>query len=288
MPFYFIDKNGSTTFAPESRPQLISVFESGDEAMVMPRVMHKHDDNLEIVLIRQGRGQHVIGGRAYLTGRGDILVYNAGVLHDESADLNETLQVYYCSANQVQIKGLPANQLLPKDQPAVVHCGDALPEMENLFTAMVRQAALKTPQATEIAQQLLSVLLLMIRDQARLQITDIPLTEPELGQKIKDYLDQNYTEDLTLALIAECFHINPYYLSHLFKEQTGSSPMQYLIRRRIGEAQSLLIHTDLPVKDIATKVGFNHLNNFHNSFLKMTGMAPGRYRKQWHEGDSAH
>jgi uncharacterized cupin superfamily protein len=36
--------------------------------MVMPRVMHKHDDNLEIVLILKGQGQHVIGGRSYLTG----------------------------------------------------------------------------------------------------------------------------------------------------------------------------------------------------------------------------
>ncbi|NCA98334.1 MAG: AraC family transcriptional regulator [Clostridia bacterium] len=287
MPFYFPDKEQSATFAAATSPRLISVFRSGDEAMVMPRVMHKHDDNLEIVLILRGQGQHVIGGRAYLTGRGDILVYNAGVLHDESTDLNESLQVYYCSANQVQIQGLPVNQLLPVGSPAVIHCGEALAHVETLFSLMVEQTALHTPQSMEIAQQSLAVLLLLIRNLSQSQIMEPPLTEPELGQQIKAYIDQNYPDDLTLAAIAEVFHINPYYLSHLFKEQIGFSPMQYLIRRRIGEAQSLLIHSDRPVKDIATAVGFNHLNNFHNSFQKMVGMAPGRYRKQWHEGDLA-
>lgn len=285
MPFYFLDNRGPGTFAPDSRPNLISVFKSGDEAMVMPRVMHKHDDNLEILLIRQGCGQHVIGGRSYRTSKGDILVYNAGVLHDESTGLQESLKIYYCSANQVQILGLPPNQILPMGSPAVISCGDAYPELENLFGLMVQQAALKTHAAMEIAQQLLVVLLLMIRSLSQQQAADANLTEPELGQQIKDYIDQNYPDDLTLASIAEVFHINPYYLSHLFKEQMGFSPMQYLIRRRIGEAQSLLIHTNRAIKDIATAVGFNHLNNFHNAFMKMVGMAPGRYRKHWHEGD---
>jgi AraC-like DNA-binding protein len=287
MPFYFLDKDQAMTFSPAMRPNLISVFRSGEDAMVMPRVMHKHDDNLEIVLILKGQGQHVIGGRSYLTGRGDILVYNAGVLHDESTGLNESLKVYYCSANQIQIQGLPANQLLPQGSPAVIHCGESLDQIETLFGLMVDQTARHTPQSMEIAQQILAVLLLMIRSLAQQQVADSPLTEPELGHQIKDYIDQNYPDDLTLASIAEVFHINPYYLSHLFKEQIGFSPMQYLIRRRIGEAQSLLIHSDRPVKDIATAVGFNHLNNFHNSFQKMVGMAPGRYRKQWHEGDLA-
>lgn len=285
MPFYFLDKDQGRTFSPAAKPNLISVYRSGEEAMVMPRVMHKHDDNLEIVLIRQGQGQHVIGGRSYLTRQGDILVYNAGVLHDESTGLNESLQVYYCSVDQVQVQGLPANQLLPKSSPAVIHCGALFSQVESLFGLMVEQVALHTIQSMEIAQQTLPVLLLLIRSLAQQQASDSPVTEPELGQQIKDYIDQNYPDDLTLAFIAEVFHINPYYLSHLFKEQLGFSPVQYLIRRRIGEAQSLLIHTDRPVKDIATAVGFNHLNNFHNAFQKMVGMAPGRYRKQWHEGD---
>jgi len=138
----------------------------------MPRVMHKHDDNLEIVLIRQGQGQHVIGGRSYLTGKGDILVYNAGVLHDESTGLYDSLQVYYCSVDQIQVQGLPANQLLSKGSPAVIHCGATFPQVESLFGLMVDQAALHTPQSMEIAQQALSVLLLLIRSLSLQQASD--------------------------------------------------------------------------------------------------------------------
>jgi AraC-like DNA-binding protein/mannose-6-phosphate isomerase-like protein (cupin superfamily) len=286
MPFYFIDKTAASSFEKNAEPCLISVFETRGEPVIMPRVMHKHDDCLEIVLIRGGSGQYLVDGRMYQAGRGDLLVYNAGVIHDENTSLTETLQIYYCRANRVQIRGLPPNHLLPSGEAPLVPCGDQWPEIEGLFAAMIRQAALKSPQSMEIAQRLLPVLLLSVRRLARQQPPEVPWSEPELGLKIKTYLDSHYAEDLTLAAIADVFHINPYYLAHLFKEQTGYPPMQDLIRRRIGEAQSLLIHSSLTVRDIAMAVGFNNLNHFHSSFLKLTGMTPGRYRKQWLEGNT--
>jgi AraC-like DNA-binding protein len=57
--------------------------------------------------------------------------------------------------------------------------------------------------------------------------------------------------------------------------------MQYIIRRRIGQAQSLLLNTGYSVTQIAAMVGYNNLNHFHCAFAKIVGMAPGRYRRSW-------
>lgn len=66
------------------------------------------------------------------------------------------------------------------------------------------------------------------------------------AQRIKDYIDKHLRDEFSLQQMADALHVSPYYLAHICKEVTGYSP-QYVLRRRIGEAQTLLITTDLPV-----------------------------------------
>ena len=74
--------------------------------------------------------------------------------------------------------------------------------------------------------------------------------------------------------MGKALHVSPYYLSHVFKEASGYSPTQYLLRRRIGEAHNLLIATDLPMSKIAERVGFETQNYFNLQFSKHVGMPP--------------
>ena len=102
-----------------------------------------------------------------------------------------------------------------------------------------------------------------------------------MGQRIKEYIDKNYAEPITLQSMGEALNISPYYLSHVFKEMSGYSPMQYLLRRRIGEAQTLLISTDLPVTTIAGMVGYDTQSYFNLQFSKNVGMPPKKYRQNY-------
>ncbi len=63
--------------------------------------------------------------------------------------------------------------------------------------------------------------------------------------------------------------------------ETGYSPMNYIIRRRIGEAQTLLITTKLSITEIAGMVGFSNPNNFNIQFQKQVGLSPREYRKTY-------
>jgi AraC-like DNA-binding protein len=62
---------------------------------------------------------------------------------------------------------------------------------------------------------------------------------------------------------------------------SGYSPMQYLLRRRVGEAQTLLITTDLPIAEIAGRVGYDTQSYFNLQFTRHVGMPPKRYRQNY-------
>ena len=65
------------------------------------------------------------------------------------------------------------------------------------------------------------------------------------------------------------------------KDISGYSPIQYVIRRRIGLAQTWLISSDLSATQIATMVGYDNTNYFNTLFKRMVGVSPIRYRKQY-------
>ena len=67
---------------------------------------------------------------------------------------------------------------------------------------------------------------------------------------------------------------------------SGYSPIQYLLRRRLGEAQTLLISTDLPIIDITLMTGFDTQNYFNAQFTKHVGVSPKRYRDNYVIGKS--
>lgn len=109
-----------------------------------------------------------------------------------------------------------------------------------------------------------------------------PLEEPYiLGRRIKKYIDAHYMEAINLQSIGEALNISPYYLSHVFKEMSGYSPMQYLLRRRIGEAQTLLAMTDLSVLRISEMVGYETQSYFSLQFTKHVGMSPNQFRQNY-------
>lgn len=62
---------------------------------------------------------------------------------------------------------------------------------------------------------------------------------------------------------------------------SGYSPVQYLLRRRIGEAQTLLITTELPITRIAEMVGYDTQSYFNLQFTKNVGMPPKKFRQNY-------
>ena len=96
-------------------------------------------------------------------------------------------------------------------------------------------------------------------------------------------MNEHYAEALTLSQISEKFFISASHLSHVFKRETGLSPIQYMMQRRIGEAQSLLVETSLTIQEIDERLGFTDSAHFSKMFKKCVGVTPKEYRKLFSE-----
>ncbi len=106
---------------------------------------------------------------------------------------------------------------------------------------------------------------------------------PELCRKLRlatRYIDQNLPNSLTLAELAATVEMNPQYFARTFKKAVGLSPHRYIIEKRIERAKSLLETTELPLVEVACRVGFTTQSHFTTVFHRVTGMTPREYREK--------
>lgn len=99
--------------------------------------------------------------------------------------------------------------------------------------------------------------------------------------EIRQYLDHNYPEKITLDDLSERYFINKYYLTRVFKEQFGVSVMDYLRNVRITHAKNQLRFTDKPAEQIGLDCGIGDVYYFSRVFKKVEGIGVREYRKQW-------
>ncbi|QHM72136.1 helix-turn-helix transcriptional regulator [Mixta intestinalis] len=271
-------------FGHGTHPQLMFICRAEGKAAALPRIMHKHEGRFELMFIQEGGGIYNIDGRSYHVERGDLLLFNAGVLHDEQPYVSDNLRIFSCGVEQLKFAGLPPDTFTAPSQRAVMPSGVFYQEIATLFQQMWRHASGKTRYGAEIANALLSALLLLCRDIWPEAEQEQDNSESGLGQRIKDYIDRRYKDEIALKSLTAALNMNHYYLAHVFKAFSGYSPKQYQTRRRIGEAQSLLLSSDLGVTEVANAVGYDNVNNFHRIFHNLVGVPPARYKKFWLTG----
>lgn len=276
---YQIPNVWDSCFLDGRLPRLTRVCHIAGENGWLPRAMHLHTDCAELVYIVEGHGTHMIGDDVYETGPGDVLIYNVGVPHDERPRGDQPLQYFSCGITGLRLKGQPENCIFPAEVEPVLPMGEQGAPVGALF-AMLREAITDNSAHTlEQARFLMISLLLLVLGYAKTNAVPRAAEAYTLGQRIKQYIDQNYLQNLTLTTISAHLGISPYYLGRLFKEKTGYSPMQYIINRRMGEAQTLLISTQDSVTHIAERVGYDNPNYFNLLFKKNIGVTPGQYRR---------
>ena len=97
--------------------------------------------------------------------------------------------------------------------------------------------------------------------------------------KIKTYLQQHYTEKVTVQSVAEYVGLNEVYCGALFSRETGDTILNYTNQLRINNATELLKYSTASVTEIAEEVGFDELYYFSRVFKKLIGISPKEYRR---------
>ncbi|HEX8174117.1 MAG TPA: AraC family transcriptional regulator [Pyrinomonadaceae bacterium] len=100
-------------------------------------------------------------------------------------------------------------------------------------------------------------------------------------QQAKALIENSLQQDSQFDSIAKQLNISPSRLRHLFKSETGTSPMQYHKALRLEQAKHLLEITFLNVKKIMLQVGIKDESNFVRDFKRRYGLSPKQYRAQY-------
>lgn len=114
------------------------------------------------------------------------------------------------------------------------------------------------------------------------------LPDKEWVEVMTLYLDNHYTEPLTLEALAEVCHGSPYHLHRIFKKITGITPVDYIQQKRIAAASEYLRNSDQTVGGIALQVGLPNTSYFITLFKKKTGLTPTQFRQLYKQEAMQH
>ena len=102
--------------------------------------------------------------------------------------------------------------------------------------------------------------------------------EPMEVWKTRKYIEERYTEELSLQRVAKAVNIHPNYLSEKFKQVTGMNFVVYVARTRFEKACRLLENRDVRISEIAFAAGFQSLSQFNRVFKRFAGKSPTQFR----------
>ena len=95
-----------------------------------------------------------------------------------------------------------------------------------------------------------------------------------------DYVEDNLDRPLNVNSVASALFVNADYLSRVFKNETGTSLKEHIIRRKMDAARMLLTTTELPVSVIASKLGYDNFSYFSQVYRRVMGASPTDERKK--------
>lgn len=259
-------------------PNMIYINKQESGRNKVERPLHKHDSVCEIVLVYKGTGTYLLNNTRYPIKEGDIVFYNQGDLHEISSSLDTEIGDYCLGIANLRLPHLRYNQLIPDGETPVRYCGNLFASLKNICQEIYTLS--NSNVDTNLATQLLCASFIITALQTSLIEEKAYKSKDELFMtRILSYLNTNYKETILIEDIAKELGCSISYISHLFKKSTGITPIQYVIRRRIGLAQTMLISTDYTITYIATAVGYENTNYFIRLFTKIIGISPAKYRK---------
>ena len=100
---------------------------------------------------------------------------------------------------------------------------------------------------------------------------------------ITRYLQEHLAEEVSLSVLSEEFHLNPQYISQLFKNEIGVGFLAYLTNIRMEKAKKLLLSGSLSVAEVAEQAGYGDYRVFTKVFKKSEGITPSQYRRDFLE-----
>lgn len=254
---------------------------------------HSHPE-YEIYLFHGGSCRYLIDNQIYDLEPGDILLMNGLTLHKPNVRLHSEYirSVIQFPPQWIQsvLEALDSLYLLDafRKLPHVLIRTKENQASKRLESVISQLAEINRTTDQDFKQKetamkvLLLQILIIVHQMTQVDEVSYPnqrIEKVEHVERIAKYIQGHYMNTLTLDLIASALNLSKSYLSHLFKEMTGFTVMEYVMASRLTQVKYLLeMNPDQSIKDVAYESGFESASHFSRYFREKVGMTAKEYR----------
>lgn len=249
-----------------------------------PMFIHGHEDFHELVIVRSGTAEHLVGEEVHILKAGDVFVIGEGIRHGyrngrDFKICNVMFRPEYFFDEKCDLRGHRGFQRLFSEKPfeSMTLGIEALSAAERLIKRAVEEYGAENPGRKALLTAYFTELAVLLSRTA-----ELPVRHKEiLGvEEAAAYIEAHYSENVSIAQVAELSNYSQRHFIRLFSAAYGKTPQQYLIDTRIRHSCALLKRTNLSVTEIAIRCGFSDANYFSRIFRRVTGFTPNSYRKK--------
>ena len=249
-----------------------------------------YDNDLIIEFYRKGEASLRIEGNLYDINEGDVVILNPDELHVSERKDSCYMEkiVLHISESLLYAFGLKRAVFFETIARKAKGKGNLVPykTVEKLeIDKKINECLILAKDYSEENEvllncktiELLSILVTLIKNFD--DVNTDTVSSNKTVNKIIDYINRHYVEEITLDSLANRFHFSKYYISHLFKEYVGISPGDYIIARKLYVVNNL-IRSGTSIKEASLTVGFNNYSNFFRLYKKHFKITPAQFKEQ--------
>lgn len=255
-----------------------------------PLYMHTHVDFAELSLITDGSARHNVGSESYPVAEGEVFVIHEGMAH--GFEETDKLRLYNIMFDP---KLLPASDIAESSGFKALFAPERasrgfssrlsldqrdLELVAHLFRRIYREYSEKrVGWKTAVQGDFLKLTVTLSRLYDFDRVKDGNGMEKISGAAA--YIEQNYSENISVAKLAEMSNYSVRQFIRLFKKAFGCVPTEYITNLRMQKARELLRGKTVSITDIALYCGYGDSNYFSRIFRKYNGITPSEYRARF-------
>lgn len=269
-----------SSFAMQS---LLYLQETGSLTAIKPHTSSRQNlSSFLFFYVEEGEGNLTYQNQTYSMKKGDCAFIDCRNKYSQSSSCKNLWSlkwIHFYGSNMSEIYA----KYLERGGEVCFSVSDSKPNPFVLILDLIMETASSSSYIRDmkINEQLSHLLTLLMEYSWNPEKAKLSNTNCLNVADVKVYIDQNFTDKISLDAVAHQFNVNKSYLLRLFKENTGLTVNNYILQKRILRAKNELRFTNKTLDLIAEECGLECANYFIRIFKKIEGLTPGEYRKRW-------
>ena len=233
--------------------------------------------DFQLLYIAAGKAHFHFDGNEQIVTAGHMVLYRPKEPQKYEYYGEDQTEVYWVHFTGGDVTNILRSYGLTNDK-RVFYCGSGL-DYQNLFRTMINELQMCKENYEEMLEMYLRQIFIMLQRYFLSSIKTENAHVVEAIDKATIYFNEHYSEDINIDEYAQNNHVSVSWFIRTFKQCTGSTPMQYILSKRIYNAEILLHDSSHNITEISAIVGYDNPLYFSRIFKKAKGISPSEYRK---------